>query len=259
MNVEEQYKEYIGVIPAAGLATRIAPAPCSKEIYPIGLGSVTTQGFVRPKVVGQFLLEKFSSARVTQALIILRKGKWDIPQYFGNGSNIGIDLAYLIMGNPNGVPFTLDQAFSFIHNKKVVFGFPDILFSEQHAFVSLIESQRKSEADIVLGLFPCGAVFHADRVDVLEDGWVRQLFVHSDSDQYMTTWGIAVWTSRFTNFMHDFLDQFKERTHLDSELSLSTVVQAALEHGLNIQGVSVSDQPFLDIGTPEGLAQASAF
>ncbi len=259
MNVGGKNKDFIGVVPAAGLASRIAPVPCSKEIYPIGLGDGPGQGVVRPKVAGQFLLEKLSNAHVAQALIILRKGKWDIPQYFGNGSSIGIDLAYVIMGNPNGVPFTIDQAFSFIEHKKVAFGFPDILFSEQHAFDLLIQRQRNSEADIVLGLFPCGSVLQADRVDVGEDGRVQEILVRSASTQCMTTWGIAVWTSRFTNFLHNFLAPLKEVTHLEAELSLSEVMQSALEGGLNVQGVTVAHQPFLDIGTPEGLAQAIAY
>ena len=259
MNVGVQAKEYIGVVPASGQALRISPLPCSKEIYPIGLGAAAAKPTAPPKVAGQYLLEKFTNATVKRALIILRKGKWDIPQYFGDGSSMGLDLAYLIMGNPNGVPFTVDQALPFVENKMVAFGFPDILFSEQYAFTSLMQNQRESGADIVLGLFPCGAILEADRIDVQENGCVRQILVRSSSTQLIYTWGIAVWTSRFTKFLHDFLAPFKSMDHLEAELSLSEVVQAALESGVKIQGVTVSEKPFLDIGTPEGLAQAAAY
>lgn len=259
MNVGGQVKEFVGIVPAAGQAFRIAPIPCSKEIYPIGFGVTTSDGIARPKVAGEYLLEKFSNADVTRALIILRKGKWDIPQYFGDGSRMGMDLAYLIMGNPGGVPFTLDQAFSFVENKIVAFGFPDILFSEQGAFTSLLQCQRTSDADVVLGLFPCGTIPHADRVEVQEDGWVRQVFTHSSSTHLPNTWGIAVWTSRFKNFLHEFIAPLKAMTHLEAELSLSEVMQAGLEQGLKIQSVTVSHKPFLDIGTPEGLAQATSY
>jgi len=248
--------EIIGVVPAAGQAVRLSPVPCSKEIYPIGLSETRTDGSALPKVAGQYLLEKFSNAQVKRAFIILRKGKWDIPHYFGDGSSMGMDLGYLIMGNPNGVPFTVDQAFSFVEDKIVVFGFPDILFAEQHAFTSLIQSQAKNNADMVLGLFPCGAMLQADRVDAYENGWVRQILPRSTSTHLKATWGIAVWTSRFTKFLHDFLVPLKRMTLLDAELSLSAVIQAALEHGLKIQSVTVSHKPFVDIGTPEGLAQA---
>ena len=46
---------------------------------------------------------------------------------------------------------------------------------------------------------------------------------------------------------------------LESELSISEVIQAGLEYGLNVQGLTISPDPFLDIGTPEGLAQATNF
>lgn len=252
-------KECIGVVPAAGQAVRLSPVPCSKEIYPIGVSETMADGSALPKVAGQYLLEKFSHAHVTRAFIILRKGKWDIPQYFGDGSSMGMDLGYLIMGNPNGVPFTVDQAFSFVENKMVAFGFPDILFPEQHAFTSLIQAQAKSDADLVLGLFPCGAMPQADRVDVHENGWVRQVLPRSTSTHLLSTWGIAVWTSVFTNFLHDFLAPLKRSAHLDTELSLSEVIQAALEHGLKIHSITVSQKPFVDIGTPEGLAQARMY
>ena len=52
MNVSAQAKEIIGVVPAAGQAVRISPAPCSKEIYPIGLGDSSSDGVARPKSRG---------------------------------------------------------------------------------------------------------------------------------------------------------------------------------------------------------------
>ena len=168
------------------------------------------------KVVSQYLLQKFVNANVTRALIILREGKWDIPQYFGDGSKFGIELGYLMMGNPNGVPFTLDQAFSFVGNMKVAFGFPDILFTERYAFTSLIQYQEESRADMVLGLFPCGAVPQADCVDLSDDGKVQQIISQSSHTKVLPTWGIAVWTSQFTRFLHEYLVPYKnlEKTRI---------------------------------------------
>ena len=34
------------------------------------------------------------------------------------------------------------------------------------------------------------------------------------------------------------------------------VLQAAIREGMRVDGVVVSDEPYLDIGTPEGLARA---
>ena len=80
-----------------------------------------------PKVVSHYLLDKYKAAGIKKVYFILRKGKWDIPQYYGDGSVIDMDIAYLLMNHPYGHPFTLDQAFPFTRNNLVAFGFPDIL------------------------------------------------------------------------------------------------------------------------------------
>ena len=79
--------DVIGLIPCGGHATRIAPLPCSKEVLPVGLRR-TVDGSLRPKVVSHYLLEKMRQGGVRRAFFILRNGKWDIPQYYGDGSYV---------------------------------------------------------------------------------------------------------------------------------------------------------------------------
>ena len=142
-------REVIGLIPAAGKASRLPSLPCSKELYPIGYDSRNFS----PKVVSQYLLESMRIADIKKAYIILRKGKWDIPAYFGDGKMLDMHLGYLIMDLPYGVPYTLDQAYPFVKEAKVALGFPDIIFEPEDVFVRLLEKQKESNANIVLGLF----------------------------------------------------------------------------------------------------------
>ena len=39
-------------------------------------------------------------------------------------------------------------------------------------------------------------------------------------------------------------------------MSVGDVVQAAIDHGMRVEAVQVSDEPFLDIGTGEDLVSA---
>src|SRR6266545_7247263 len=96
--VKTLQREVIGLIPAGGRATRIAPLPCSKELYPVGFGVREGESEKRPKVACQYLLEKMQHAGITKAYIILKNGKWDIPAYLQDGSDLGMYLAYLVMG-----------------------------------------------------------------------------------------------------------------------------------------------------------------
>ena len=101
---------------------------------------------MRPKVVSHYLLEKMRLAGIQEVYIVLRPGKWDIPAYFGDGSALGMHLAYLILGVPFGVPFTLDQAYPFVRNATVAFGFPDMLFDPEDGFIKAAGSANRRVA-----------------------------------------------------------------------------------------------------------------
>ena len=107
-----QHPEVVGLIPAAGVAKRISPLPSSKELFPIGFHEIATDGqnLVRPKVVSNYLLENMFNAGASKVWIVLGKGKWDIMNYYGDGSAFGGHISYLVMEHPWGMPYTLNQA-----------------------------------------------------------------------------------------------------------------------------------------------------
>ena len=52
-------KNLIGLMPAAGKGSRLAPFPAPKELFPIGYQDFLIDGIMhrRPKVVSQYLIE----------------------------------------------------------------------------------------------------------------------------------------------------------------------------------------------------------
>jgi glucose-1-phosphate thymidylyltransferase len=257
--------EIVGLLPAAGQATRIAPLPCSKELYPVGFRRAGNGADLRPKVVCHYLLEKMRLAGVTKAYVILREGKWDIPAYFGDGKMLGMNLAYLMMDLPFGVPYTLDQAYPFVQDAIVALGFPDILFQPNDAFVRLLAKQAESQADIVLALFPAHQPHRMDMVDIDHAGRPRQIVIKPRQTDLVYTWVVAVWTPVFTEFMHNQLSTIKNRTERDGtyykssgqrELYLGEIVQAAIDNHLRTESVLFADHSSLDIGMPDNLVKA---
>jgi glucose-1-phosphate thymidylyltransferase len=252
----EQRREVIGLIPAGGQAMRIASLPCSKELYPVGFSFLTSEQEMRPKVVGHYLIEKMRLAGIKKMFIVLREGKWDIPAYFRDGAAFDVHLAYLIMNLPFGTPYTLDQAYPFVQDALISLGFPDILFSPEDAFIQLLARQSSSKADVVLGLFPADQPRKVDLVDSSADGKVNQIVIKPRQTQLSHTWGIAVWTPVFTHFMHEYLATARKFAPHKPELFVGDIVQAAIRDGLRVEAVYVSDEPFLDIGTPDDLIRA---
>jgi glucose-1-phosphate thymidylyltransferase len=256
----------IGLLPAGGKATRVAPLPCSKELYPIGFRSTDGEDSVRPKVACHYLLEKMRLADVAKAYIILRKGKWDIPAYFGDGKMLDMNLAYLIMGLPFGVPYTLDQAYPFVRDATVAFGFPDIIFQPDDAFATLLAKQLESKADVVLGLFPAHQPHKMDMVGFDMNGRISDIQIKPAQTHLSSTWIIAVWSPAFTRFMHDYVSDLKRPNDKDKadtnaekqpELFVGDIIQAAINNNdIQIDTVLFTDGNYIDIGTPEDMVRA---
>ena len=257
-------QEIIGLLPAGGRGARLSPLPCSKELFPIGFGKADDVDGMRPKAVAHYLLEKMRSAGVRKAYVILRQGKWDIPSYFGDGTMVSMDLAYLMMRVPFGTPYTLDQAYPFVRHSVVAFGFPDILFDGQDAYKKLLDRQASTGADAVLGLFPVEQPWTMDMAGVDEHGAVRSITIKPMDTVLQYGWVIAVWTPVFTEFLHEHILSVRRHGEQDlptnsagePELSVGHVFQAALGNGLRIQSVQFAGGSYLDIGTPGNLAKA---
>ncbi len=251
MTVKQQL---VAIIPAAGHASRLSPLPCSKELYPIGT-HISEDNSVHPKVVSHYLLDKFKRAGIEKVFFSLRKEKADILDYFGDGAAFGVDIAYVVPYVPFGVPYTIDRAYRFVKDDIVALGFPDILFEPENAYDTLLARQKERQADVVLGLFPADRPDKCDMVELNDDGTIKHIVVKPKKTSLTMVWGIAIWTPRFTQYLHDFLGSV-EAESFENELQLSDVILAANRNGLHIDTIQVSEKPFVDIGTPEDLARA---
>jgi dTDP-glucose pyrophosphorylase len=258
-------QEVVGLIPAGGTGSRIAPLPMSKELFPIGFQTRKGQNSPRPKVVSQYLLEKFAKAGIRKAFIIIRQGKWDIPAYFGHGELVNMHLGYLIMGESYGPPFTLDQGYPFVRDKLVAFGFPDIMFTPEDVFKQLLEYREADQSDVVLGLFPAYDFRITDMVDVDENGKIHNILVNPANTELHFTWLCGLWTPVFTQFMHEYLQDYQRENNPQmsnvgqskgEDLTVGTVLQAAIKKGLNVDGVAFPDGRYIDIGTPDNLVKS---
>lgn len=247
--------DLVGLIPAAGYANRVAGLPCSKEIYPI----IHPDG--DSTVVSFYLMESLKHAGVEQVYVILREGKWDIPEYYKNGSKADLPLAHIVTEATPGVPFTLDKAYPFIRSKKVLFGFPDILFKPKNAFVSLLEKQKATEADLVLGLFKAENPQKMDMVDRdTEQERVKDIIIKPEHTSLTYTWILAVWTSSFTHFLHKYVEANSDTHHSPDgkELHVGDIFREAIQAEIRSAYVEFDEGVFIDIGTPEDLAKVNS-
>lgn len=240
--------KFIGLIPAAGYATRLGTwVTGSKELVPIP----TPTSPARP--VCEYLLQQMRQAGIERAIMVIRDDKRDIPAHCKDGGGMGLMLSYIMTSATAGVPHTLDRAYGQIRDAVVVLGFPDILVHEQDCLARLIQDFRARPVDILLGLFPLGDAHTMDAVDVVERR-VRRVVPKPGPTTLSRTWAYAVWGNRFTEFLHSALASHPATSA--REVYMGDVIQDAITGGLTVEGIAVSARPFLDIGTPEGLRAA---
>ena len=175
-------------------------------------------------------------------------------------------LGYLLLESPFGVPYTLDEAYHFVKNMIVVFGFPDIIFQPDDAFAQLLSRQARSNADIVLGLFPAQQPQNVDMVDLGTDGRVRGIQIKPARTHLCYTWIIAVWSPVFTRFMHEYVSAGLKANRNDEtdysvakqhELFVGDVIQAAIHHDIQVDTVLFTNGKYLDIGIPKDMVNAA--
>lgn len=237
--------ETVGLIPAAGRATRLGRLPCSKEVLPVPDG----RGGLRPLCAD--LLEGYAAAGVRRVYVVIRRGKWDIPDVLGDGSQWGLELAYLVTPPTAGSLETVDRAFPYLRNRRVALGFPDILFEPRTALAPLLA--RADAADLVLGLFPTDEPQRCDLVDYGPDGRVRALEIKPRSSRLRETWMFAVWNPTFTELLHRYARASPAPP--DRDRHVGEAVQAALRGGLRVLGVPVPGGRARDLGTVAALVE----
>jgi glucose-1-phosphate thymidylyltransferase len=268
--------DLVGLVPAAGRALRLAgalgvtAAGTSKEVLPVG-GPGGPSG--KPRPAAAHLLSAFARAGVDRAYVVLREGKWDVPEALtralAESAPEALRLAYLVLRESSSVAETLDAAYPFVRGRRVALGFPDILFRPADAFLRVRERQEATGADAVLGLVPTDRPEKADVVVADADGRVREIVIKPPMQPARPegvpaftafTWIAAVWGPAITERLHDEVAAVRraaaEGTVPERELYPGDVLARAAADGLRIEAVTFPEGTHLDIGTPDDLVRA---
>lgn len=231
-----------GIIPAAGLGTRIQPLAFSKELLPVGTrhdGSVE-----RPRAVSEYLLERMLTARVNRVCFVISPAKTDIVSYFG-GKIGDAPICYAVQQNPNGLCDALFSALPFIAPEDEVYvGLPDTIWFPVEGFEFLPDRQFS------FLLFPVARPELFDAVITDNSGRVREIQVKQQNAASDWVWGAFKLTGQHFAELHQL---WNERRRSDEYLG--TLVNAYLANGGSAYGIKRGDV-YVDVGTLHGYREA---
>ncbi|HZH03644.1 MAG TPA: sugar phosphate nucleotidyltransferase, partial [Myxococcaceae bacterium] len=157
-----------GIVPAAGIGSRIQPLAFSKELLPVG--SRMEAGMERPRAVSEYLVDRMIRAGMTQLCFVISPGKSDIVEYYG-GSVGPAQVCYVVQPEPKGLCDSIFRALPLIHpEEEVLVGLPDTVWFPEDGLCKLADG-------LSFLLFPVERPELFDAVVIDADGAVREIQV----------------------------------------------------------------------------------
>ena len=232
-----------GIVPAAGIGSRIQPLAFSKELLPVG--SRLADGVERPCAVSEYLVERMIRGGADKICFVISPGKSDIMEYYGAGYG-DASIAYVVQPQASGLCDAIFRAAPLIApDEPVMVGLPDTVWFPDTALAEL--------PDDVLSflLFP---VEHPEFFDavVLDGDRVTEIQVKRKDAASKWIWGAFKMPGRV---LHDLEALWRRRAGEDEYFG--TLVNAYLAEGGCATGVKAG-RSYVDVGTLHGYRAAIA-
>ncbi|ACG72158.1 nucleotidyl transferase [Anaeromyxobacter sp. K] len=231
-----------GIVPAAGVGSRIQPLAFSKELLPVG--SRLVDGSERPRAVSEYLVERMLRGGADRLCFVISPGKSDIVEYFG-GAVGGARICYVVQPRPAGLCDALFRALPFVApGDEVLVGLPDTVWFPADGFRAL------PGGGLAFLCFPVERPELFDAVVSGPDGAVREIQVKAAAPSTGWVWGGFKLTGAVLAELHAL---FVERGEVDAYVG--TLVNAWLERGGAAKAVR-GGRAYVDVGTLDGYRQA---
>jgi glucose-1-phosphate thymidylyltransferase len=242
--------EFVGVLPAAGRGSRLAPLRYPKELLPICYEPIAGAG-VQPRAVAEYALAAIASADAERVLLVVAPWKLDVLNYFGDGSHVGMRIGYLYQEQARGLPYALDLARPWTRGDHVVFAMPDTITAPQDALARLRDRYLATGADLALAVFPTAEPERLGPV-LLDGERVTAVFDKPAHAPVANTWGAAIWSDAFADLLHDGLAALPD-DGWDGEPVIGDYFDQAVRQGMKVIGVFCPDGSLEDAGTRPGI------
>lgn len=240
----------IGVLPAAGIASRLAPLGYPKELLPITYVADVPGGPLRPMPVIESSFRQLHAADVGKCLVVISDRKPELMRYLGHGGDAGLEIAFLHQSRPDGLAAAVSLAAPWTLESDVALLLPDTVVRPVDALAQVRKLFLAADADLVLGVFPTKKPQELGPVRFDAEGHVREVLDKPAQTDLFNSWAMAVWSPRFTQLLAGSV------AGADAGLTLGAVFQRAVDARMTVRAVWFPEGQFLDLGTPQGLTEA---
>jgi dTDP-glucose pyrophosphorylase len=231
-----------GIIPAAGVGSRIQPLAFSKELLPVG--SRLDGDTERPRAVSEYLVERMILGGADRICFVISPGKSDILEYYG-GAKLSADICYAVQPKASGLCDAIFRALPMIHDQdQVATGLPDTVWFPEDGLSALADDK------LSFLLFPVDRPERFDAVVTDRDGRVSEIQVKRADASSNWIWGAFKMNGAI---LRDLCRLWRERDCKDEYMG--TLVNAWLAQGNEAWGVRAGSA-YVDVGTLHGYREA---
>ncbi len=231
-----------GIVPAAGVGSRIQPLAFSKELLPVG--SRNDGEAERPRAVSEYLLERMALAGASCICIVVSSGKSDIIEYYG-ATYSGARIAYVVQPRPAGLCDAIFQASPLIaDDDEVLVGLPDTIWFPADALARLGRSGLQ---------FLLFSVEHPELFDAVvtdEEARILAIDVKNANARSRWIWGAFKMPGRT---LRELDALWRERG--SSDIYVGALINAWLARGGQAHAVRAGGA-YVDVGTLNGYRAA---
>ena len=230
-----------GVLLSGGTGSRLRPITHTgpKQLVPVA-----------NKPVIEYAIEDLKEAGITEIGVILgNKGRDEIQEILGDGSKYGVDITYVVQGNPLGLAHAAGCARDFVGDDNFVMYLGDNILKS--GVTKLVESFGSGNYGAGIALQEVDDPQAFGIADVDDQGNVTELIEKPDDPPTnLALIGMYV----FSPVVFDAIDDLEPSWR--GELEITDAIQALLEDGFEIDSHVVTGW-WKDTGKPEDILEAN--
>lgn len=230
-----------GILLSGGTGSRLRPITHTgpKQLVPVA-----------NKPVLEYAIEDLKEADITEIGVILgHKGREEIQELLGNGSDYGVEITYIVQGNPLGLAHAAGCARDFVGDDDFVMYLGDNILKS--GITDLVESFEQGDFGAGIALQEVDDPQAFGIADVDEAGNVTRL-VEKPDDPPTNLALIGMYV--FSPAVFDAIDRLEPSWR--GELEITDAIQTLLEDGHAIDS-HVVEGWWKDTGKPEDILEAN--
>jgi dTDP-glucose pyrophosphorylase len=241
-NEMEEESAIWGIVPCAGLGTRMRSNAFSKELLPVGTHA--DGDGERPKAISEYLLDRMVDAGATRICVVVSPSKFDIVRYYG-ATFRGASLCYVVQPDAYGLVDAVFRAMPLLRSADgVLLGLPDTVWFPVGALGELPHD------GLSLLLFPVERPDAFDAVLTDASGRVTEVRVKDRAPGTSWIWGAVRGNGAVFRQLHAL---WSDRGRSDQYIG--TLLNAYIARGGVVHAAPLGER-YIDVGTPAGYRDA---